>query len=249
MNKQFSAKTIHSSSGLLAVVCLVAAGVTLQASARRHVRQDATPPVVDPGPVSGPPSDAVVIFDGRSMANLKGEGHGDPRWTLGKGYMEVTDTGGLFSRQEFADCQIHVEWAEPAVVKGDGQGRGNSGVYVMGRYEIQVLDSYKNPTYANGQCGALYARNAPLVNSSRKPGEWQTYDIVFHPPKAGADGKVQDGSLTIFQNGVLIQDHIPVSDQSTPGAPFSTIGEKGPLYLQDHGGDKVRFRNIWVRPL
>ena len=106
-----------------------------------------------------------------------------PKWKLGNGYMEVTDTGGLFSRQEFGDCQIHVEWCEPTKLEGDGQGRGNSGVYVMGRYEVQVLDSYNNPTYANGQCGALYSRFAPLVNSSRKPGEWQTYDMVFHAPK------------------------------------------------------------------
>jgi hypothetical protein len=239
-------KTLRSLAASTILGSALVAGLTLYAHA---AHQDPTPPVVDPGPVGGPPADAVVVFDGKSFNGLHGEGHEDVKWKLGNGYMEVTDTGGLFSKQEFGDCQIHVEWAEPADAKGEGQGRGNSGVYLMGRWEIQVLDSYNNPTYANGQCGALYARNAPLVNSSRKPGEWQSYDMVFHWPKKGSDGQVHDGSVTILQNGVLIQDHIPVSAEPTPGSPLNGLADKGPIYLQDHGGDKVRFRNIWVRPL
>ena len=143
---------------------------------------------------------------------------------------------------------MHVEWASPSVVKGDGQGRGNSGVYLMGRYEIQVLDSYNNKTYFNGQCGAFYGHNAPLVNACRKPGEWQTYDIIFHAPKKLADGKVQPGSFTVLHNGVLIQDHIPVGGEPTTAAPLHGFAEKGPVYLQDHG-NPVRFRNVWIRPL
>jgi hypothetical protein len=162
--------------------------------------------------------------------------------------METTPHGGLLSKEEFGDCQVHVEWASPSVVKGDGQGRGNSGVYLMGRYEIQILDSYKNPTYYNGQCGAFYGHNAPLVNACRKPGEWQTYDIIFHAPKQLPGGKVEPGSFTVLQNGVLIQDHIPVGGAPTTAAPLGGMAAKGPLYLQDHG-NPVRFRSVWVRPL
>jgi len=118
-------------------------------------KPDQEPPVVDPGPVGGPPADAVVLFDGKDLSRFRGERTVEPKWKLANGVMETTPQGGLFSRQEFADCQLHVEWAAPSVVKGDGQGRGNSGVYLMGRYEIQVLDSYHNPTYPNGQCGAF----------------------------------------------------------------------------------------------
>ena len=144
--------------------------------------------------------------------------------------------------------QLHVEWATPAEVKGDGQGRGNSGIYLQGRYEIQVLDSYNNKTYFNGQAGAFYGNFAPLVNASRKPGEWQSYDIVFHPPGAGADGKTgQTGSFTVLHNGVLVQDHVPVKAPTT-AAEFKDAAATGPLILQDHG-NPVRYRNIWIRRL
>ena len=162
--------------------------------------------------------------------------------------METTTFGGIFSKQEFGDCQLHVEWTSPTVVKGDGQGRGNSGVYLMGRYEIQVLDSYNNKTYFDGQAGAFYGNNAPLVNACRKPGEWQAYDIIFHVPKLLPDGKVQPGSFTVLHNGVLIQDHIPVKGEPTTSAPLRGLLPQGPLYLQDHG-NPVRFRNVWVRRL
>ena len=154
----------------------------------------------------------------------------------------------MLTREEFGSIQLHVEWATPAEVKGEGQGRGNSGVYFQGRYEIQVLDSYQNPTYPNGQASAFYGHNAPLVNASRKPGEWQSYDIVFHPPQPGADGKVKPGSFTVFHNGVLVQDHIPVNGEATVAAQFNGVTPKGPLLLQDHG-NPVRYRNIWLRKL
>lgn len=206
------------------------------------------PPMVDPGPLGGPPSDAIVLFDGRDLSRFRGERSPEPRWRLGDGYMEVTPTGGLFSKEEFGDCQLRIEFATPAVVQGDGQGRGNSGVYLMGRYEIQVLDSYHNPTDPKGQCGAFYGHHAPMVNASRPPGEWQSFDIIFRAPKLLADGQVQPGSFTVLHNGVLIQDRIPVGGQPTAAAPLSGVAASGPLYLQDHG-NPVRFRNIWIRRL
>jgi Domain of Unknown Function (DUF1080) len=218
------------------------------AFAADQAKQEKAPPVVDPGPIGGPPSDAIVLFDGKDMSKFRGQNSPEPRWKLENGVMETTSGGGLLSKEEFSDCQLHVEWASPSVVKGDGQGRGNSGVYLLGRYEIQVLDSYNNPTYFNGQAGAFYGHNAPLVNACRKPGEWQTYDIIFHAPQQQPDGHTKPGSFTVLHNGVLIQDHIPVDGQPTTAAPLSGVANKGPLYLQDHG-NPVRFRNIWIRRL
>lgn len=206
------------------------------------------PPIIDPGPVGGPPSDAIVLFNGKNLDAFRGEKSSEPRWKLENDVMETTPFGGIFSKQEFGDCQVHVEWTSPTTVKGDGQGRGNSGVYLMGRYEIQVLDSYNNKTYFNGQAGALYGFSAPLVNACRKPGEWQSYDIIFHVPKLLPDGKIQPGSITVLHNGVLIQDHIPVTGEPTTSAPLKGLSPKGPLYLQDHG-NPVRYRNVWVRQL
>ncbi len=206
------------------------------------------PPVVDPGPVGGPPGDAVVLFDGKDLGQWRAQNGGEPKWKLGDGCVETTQGGGIFSKEEFGACQLHVEWAAPSVVKGDGQGRGNSGVYLQGRYEIQVLDCYQNKTYPNGQTGAYYGHAAPLVNVCRKPGEWQSYDIIFHPPKQLPDGKTEDGSITVLHNGVLIQDHVAVKPQATTAAPLNGVVEKGPLFLQDHG-NPVRFRNVWIRRL
>jgi hypothetical protein len=206
---------------------------------------DAEPKIVNPGP---PPADAIVLFDGKDLSKWQGANRGEAKWKLVDGAMEVNGTGSIMTREEFGDVQLHVEWAAPTVVKGEGQERGNSGIYLQGRYEIQVLDSFGNKTYSNGQAGAFYGHNAPLVNASRKPGEWQTYDIIFHPPRAGADGKVIAGSFTVFLNGVLVQDHIPVTGDATTAAKFSGVVPKGPLVLQDHG-NPVRFRNIWIRPL
>jgi hypothetical protein len=233
---------------LAALAGLVLAAVSGGLAGADAPKQDREPAVIDPGPVGGPPSDAVVLFDGKDMSKFRGERSVEPQWKLDGGVMETTPHGGLLSKEEFTDCQVHVEWASPSVVKGDGQGRGNSGVYLMGRYEIQVLDSYNNKTYPNGQCGAFYGHVPPLVNVCRKPGEWQTYDIIFHAPKKLAGGKIQAGSFTVLQNGVLIQDHIPVGGEPTAAAPLHGLADKGPLYLQDHG-NPVRFRSVWVRRL
>lgn len=211
-------------------------------------KEDPQPSIVDAGPVGGPPSDAIVLFDGKDLSKFRGEKKTEPGWRVENGVMESTPPGGIFSKEEFGDCQVHVEFSTPSNVKGDGQGRGNSGVYLMGRYEIQVLDNYNNKTYPNGQCGALYGFFPPLVNACRKPGEWQAYDIIFRTPKKSADGRIQPGSFTVLHNGVLIQDHVPVQGDGTTASPLRGFAEKGPLYLQDHG-NPVRFRNVWVRRL
>ncbi len=206
------------------------------------------PRVINPGPLGGPPSDAMVLFDGKDLAPWQGMKGGEAKWLVADGCMTVNRTGDIRTRQEFGDVQLHVEWAAPAEVQGEGQGRGNSGIYLQGRYEIQVLDSYQNKTYFNGQAGSFYGHNAPLVNASRKPGEWQTYDIIFHAPKSIGDGKVEPGSFTVFHNGVLVQDHVPVKGEATTSAQLKGVAARGPLVLQDHG-NPVRYRNVWIRPL
>lgn len=209
------------------------------------------PPVITPGATfshgAPPPSDAVVLFDGRDLSQWTGPEGRPPTWLVRDGFAEVRE-GGITTKEEFGDIQLHIEWASPAVVTGKDQGRGNSGVYFQGRYEIQVLDSYENPTYFDGQAAAFYGNAAPLVNASKKPGEWQTYDIVFRAPKRGADGKLIPGSFTVFHNGVLVQDRTPIKGDATTAAPAQGVVPKGPLHLQDHG-NPVRYRNIWVRKL
>jgi hypothetical protein len=232
---------VRCSSWLLVSVGILSFSGALRAG-------QAEPLVVDPGPPGGPPSDAIVLFDGKDVGQWKSEAGTPALWTVEDGYMEVNGTGNILTKEEFGDVQVHVEWATPSVVKGEGQGRGNSGVYLQGRYEIQVLDSYQNRTYPNGQAGALYGVAAPLVNVSRKPGQWQTYDIIFHPPKPGSDGKVEPGSVTVLHNGVLVQDHTPVVGQATTAAAFKGAVPQGPLLLQDHG-NPVRYRSVWVRRL
>ncbi|MDG1671771.1 MAG: DUF1080 domain-containing protein, partial [Akkermansiaceae bacterium] len=175
------------------------------------------PKVVTPGAAVGaPPSDAVVLFDGSEKSfkeNWSDTKGGASKWKIVDGAMEsVRGAGYIQSKAKFGSCQLHIEWASPAQVKGNGQGRGNSGVFLMGNYEIQVLDSFKNQTYADGQAGALYGRSKPLVNASRGPGEWQTYDVIFHRPLFDKEGKVtRRATFTVLHNGVLIQNHTILS--------------------------------------
>jgi hypothetical protein len=209
--------------------------------------KETEPPVVDPGPPGGSPADAVVLFDGKDLSKWKSGSGGPAKWKVSEGAMTVNGTGNLLTIEEFGDVQVHIEWASPSEVKGNDQGRGNSGVYLQGRYEVQVLDSYQNKTYFNGQAGAVYGIAAPQVNVSRKPGEWQTYDIIFHPPKLKADGKtVAPGSITVLHNGVLVQDRTLIAGTATTAAELKGVSATGPLLLQDHG-NPVRYRNIWVR--
>jgi hypothetical protein len=219
------------------------------------------PPVITPGTESTPdkpgkaPSDAIVLFDGKDLSNWTSTEKDVPtKWIVKDGALISTKKSGYIrSKQEFGSCQLHVEWATPTEVVGKSQGRGNSGVFLMGQYEVQVLDSFENPTYPDGQAGALYGRKAPLVNASRKPGEWQSYDIVFHRP-IFQDGKVvKRATFTVFHNGVLIQDHYELSGGTGwlgghAVTEYEPHGDKGPLELQDHG-NPVLFRNIWVREL
>lgn len=204
------------------------------------------PPVVDPGPVGVHPSDALVLFDGTDLSQWEG---GD-KWLIQEGYAECRG-GGIRTKESFGDCQLHIEWAAPAEVKGSGQGRGNSGVYFMDRYEIQILDSYENETYYDGQAGALYKQMPPLVNASRKPGEWQTYDILFEAPRFDGDGKLErPGYVTVLHNGVVIQNHTEIQGSTAWDRPpqYEPHPPKAPISLQDHG-NPVRFRNIWIREI
>lgn len=205
------------------------------------------PRVIEPGP---PPSDAIVLFDGKDLSQWNGE-KGAAKWEIRDGVATVNGTGSISTKQEFGDCQLHVEWATPEKVEGEGQGRGNSGIILQGRYELQVLDSYINKTYYHGQAGAIYKQYAPLVNACRKPGEWQTYDVIFHAPRFGADGKLEKpGTVTVLQNGVLVQDHVEIKGSTGPaGAPrYHAHPLKQSLVLQDHH-NPVRYRNIWIREL
>lgn len=204
------------------------------------------PKVITPGSATKAPSDAVVLFDGKDMSAWDG---GD-KWKIEDGAATVRG-GGATSKQSFGSCQIHVEFATPEKVVGDGQGRGNSGVYIQGLYEVQILDSYDNKTYFDGQCGAIYKQMPPLVNACRKPGEWQEYDIVFTAPKFAADGKLESPAfITVLQNGVLVQNHFQLEGgTSWDAAPkYTPHAPKLPLSLQFHG-NPIKFRNIWVREL
>lgn len=204
------------------------------------------PKVVTPGENGSPPSDAVVLFDGKDLSQWEG-GH----WHV-NGDGTVTDNGGdMHTKQSFGPMyQLHVEWAEPEKTEGlHSQGRGNSGVFLADRYEIQVLDSYDNPTYYDGQCAAIYKQWPPMVNANRKPGEWQTYDIVFESPLFDDNGKVKKpGYVTVFQNGIVVQNHTKILGSTAwdTGPHYEAHPPKQPIRLQWHG-NPVKFRNIWVR--
>lgn len=211
------------------------------------------PPIVAAVP-ERPPSDAIVLFDG---SNLDAWTVNDPNlWKIEDGAMVVvrqrpTPATNIHSRQGFGDVQLHLEWRTPAEVKGSGQGRGNSGVFFMDHYELQVLDSYQNETYVNGQAASIYKQHAPLVNASRPPGEWQSYDVVFIAPRFNADGSVaRPARMTVFHNGVLVQHDVVLRGPTVHrGEPkYVAHAAKLPLRLQDHG-NPVAFRNIWVREL
>ncbi|TAD94067.1 MAG: DUF1080 domain-containing protein [Bacteroidetes bacterium] len=210
-------------------------------------------PVVKPGKTAADaPSDATVLFDGTSLKAWETESGANPAWTLADNAMTVKPSaGGIRTKQAFGSCQLHVEWRAPAVVKGEGQGRGNSGIIFMGRYELQVLDNYNNTTYSNGQAASIYKQHIPLANACRPPGEWQTYDVIFTAPEFYEDGRVKNAArFTVFHNGVLVQNNVTAwGNVQYIGIPeYVKHPEKLPLLLQDHG-DLVSFRNIWVREL
>jgi hypothetical protein len=203
------------------------------------------PKLVTPGDHGQPPSDAVVLFDGKNMDAW----NGGSKWVIADG--AATASSAVSSKRAFGDCQLHLEFAAPREVRGKGQGRGNNGVGLMGaRYEVQVLDSWDNPTYLDGMCAAVYKQRPPLVNASRKPGEWQTYDIVFEAPRFREGKLTRPAYVTVLHNGVLVHNHVEILGETAYDRPprYRPHPEKLPLVLMYHG-DPVRFRNIWVREI
>jgi hypothetical protein len=210
------------------------------------------PPVVQPVEVNGePPEDAIILFDGTSLDNWERRDGSDVLWTLGDGYMTVTPrTGDITSKQKFKDIQLHIEWRAPEVINGEGQGRGNSGIFLQERYEVQVLDNWENLTYSNGMTGSIYKQHIPLANPAKRPGEWQTYQIFFKSPVFNDDGELEKPArITVLLNGILVQNNVEIYGNTVYiGEPsYSAHGEAG-IRLQDHG-DYVSYRNIWVREL
>jgi hypothetical protein len=228
----------------------------------KHI-MDPEVPIIEPGKVdSDPPSDAIILFNGKDLNEWDEMGFGPNRtmtkkpavtWVIKDGAIEASQSSGsLTTKRSFEDFQLHVEWRTPSVVTGEGQGRGNSGVIIQGNYEIQILDSYNNRTYKNGQAGAVYMQYAPLVNVSRKPGEWQSFDIIYTAPRFKNDSTFfTPPRVTIFHNGVLIQNNVEIQGPTvSPGIPQYIVKAHGPapFTLQRHSGT-LAFRNIWIREL
>jgi len=211
-------------------------------------------PVITPGKNSGDaPSDAIILFDGKDLSKWNNRDGANPSWELKDDAVTVVKgTGEMKTKQEFGDIQLHIEWRSPSTVEGEGQNRGNSGIFFQGLYELQVLDSYENTTYSNGQAGSMYKQHVPLVNASRKPGEWQAYDVVFTAPRfSETSGRIiSPAYITVFHNGVLIQNHVALAGGTQyKGLPvYKAYSSKGPISLQDHG-TPVSYRKIWVREL
>ena len=233
----------------LIYLCAFLLFVSFNISAQTTNNNYAEPRIVTPGTGSSAPSDAIVLFDGKDFSKWESVIGGDVKWKLDGNVMTVVKgTRGIQTKQSFGDCQLHIEWRTPEKIEGEGQGRGNSGVFFQKLYEVQVLDSYNNKTYYDGQAGSIYTQNPPLVNVCRKPGEWQTYDIVFMSPRFNSDGKVEiPARITVFQNGVLVQNNFVIE-----GTTYNKDGYqphyKMPLLLQNHE-NPVSFRNIWIREL
>jgi len=206
------------------------------------------PEVAPPTTPGQPPADAIILFDGKDLSKfISARGGGEPKWKVENGYVEIVPgTGDLLTKEKFGDVQLHAEWASPAEVKGDSQNRGNSGFKLMRLYEIQVLDSVNNPTYADGAAGSIYGQWPPMVNVSRKPGEWQSYDLIFETPTFNDQGTVvKQGAITLLHNGVVVQHAMKLTGATSNGVfvPHST---EEPLLIQDHNSP-VRYRNIWIR--
>jgi len=227
----------------------------LQPDGKWHVHDPARPqpPIVSPGNFSqlaAPPSDAIVLFDGKDLSHWTDRNGNPPPWKLNDGVM-VSARQDIQTKEQFGDLQLHVEFREPTLATGEGQGRGNSGVFLMGRYEIQVLDCYDNKTYADGATAGVYGQHPPLANACLPPGEWQSYDIIFNVPHFGPAGELlSPGYVTVLHNGVVAQNHQAIRGATgwkSPGQ-YTPHGPTGPIALQFHN-NPVAFRNIWVRPV
>lgn len=255
MHKRVSAGALIAGLTTLAAVGANAGESSELSDAERAARTEVwepAPPVVDT-PAGKGPSDAVVLFDGTDLSAWEGEEGGPAEWRVEGGAMTVVPGGGgIRTREAFCDVQLHLEWRAPADIVGyDGQDRGNSGVFLQERYEVQVLDSHDNPTYANGQAASIYKQHIPLVNASRAPGEWQAYDILYTAPRFDDDGDLDaPAQVTVLHNGVLVQHEAEIQGTTEwIGQPsYDEAHDCAPLYLQDHDAS-VSFRNIWVREL
>ncbi|CAN5334076.1 DUF1080 domain-containing protein [soil metagenome] len=209
------------------------------------------PRVVQPGKENSPPSDAIILFDGKDLSKWEAVKGGQPKWEVRDGAFTVAKgAGDIRTRQGFNDIQLHIEWRAPAEVRGEGQGRGNSGIFFQEHYELQVLDSYNNRTYSNGQAASIYKQTMPLVNASRSPGEWQVYDVIYKVPEFDGEYLKTPATITVFHNGVLVQHNTQIRGTTEfRGLPQIKPHEDNmPLRLQDHG-DPVSYRNIWIREL
>jgi hypothetical protein len=249
---------------LLVLACLLA--YTQFASAQKKLNIDSLAgllevwvnvPLVTPGITNADaPSDATILYNGNGLGAFQKKDGSPAGWRIDAdgAVTDIKGAGDLITKEAFGNCQLHIEFREPAEVKSSGQGRGNSGVYLMGKYEIQVLDSYNNPTYSNGQAGAVYKQHVPLVNASRKPGEWQSYDIIFTAPLFKENGDLESPArVTVMHNGVLIQNNVTILGTTdwVMKPKYKKHAAKLPLMLQDHGddGNPISYRNIWIRNL
>ncbi|MEY3056710.1 MAG: hypothetical protein RLZZ614_1255 [Bacteroidota bacterium] len=249
---------------LLVLACLLA--YTQFASAQKKLNIDSLAgllevwvnvPLVTPGITNADaPSDATILYNGNGLGAFQKKDGSPAGWRIDAdgAVTDIKGAGDLITKEAFGNCQLHIEFREPAEVKSSGQGRGNSGVYLMGKYEIQVLDSYNNPTYSNGQAGAVYKQHVPLVNASRKPGEWQSYDIIFTAPLFKENGDLESPArVTVIHNGVLIQNNVTILGTTdwVRKPVYKKHAAKLPLMLQDHGddGNPISYRNIWIRNL
>ncbi|ATL49004.1 hypothetical protein COR50_18530 [Chitinophaga caeni] len=210
------------------------------------------PKVIQPGTSTNTaPSDAIILFDGKNLNHWESEKGGPAQWTISGGAMTVKKgTGVIKSKEKFEDFQLHIEFRTPEKVVGEGQGRGNSGIFMQSYYELQVLDNYNNVTYSNGQAGSFYKQRIPLVNACKKPGEWQTYDVIWTAPRFNEDGSLKSPArATVLQNGVLVQNNVSLDGETLYiGKPSYKAHGAMPFILQDHG-NPVSYRNIWVRRL
>lgn len=236
----------------LTTIFLLIFSSTINVLAQDNIMEEVAPKVVIPGKNDSAPSDAIVLFDGTDLSNWCAADGSEAKWKLEDGAMTVVKGAGcIYTKQSFGDCQLHIEWRSPKEVTQEGQSRGNSGIIFQRRYELQVLDSYKNPTYFDGQAGSIYNQSPPLVNVSLKPVEWQTYDVIFMAPRYSSEGELEiPPRITVFQNGVLIQNNFIIKGVTMPYVTFDAY-YKDQLQLQDHGddGNPVSYRNIWIREL
>ena len=249
---------------LLVLTCLLASTQFVTAQKKLNVDSLAgllevwvNVPLVTPGITNaGAPSDATILYNGNGLGAFQKKDGSLAGWKIDAdgAVTDIKGAGDLITKEAFGNCQLHIEFREPSEVKSSGQGRGNSGVYIMGKYEIQVLDSYNNPTYSNGQAGAVYKQHVPLVNASRKPGQWQSYDIIFTAPLFKENGDVESPArVTVIHNGVLIQNNVTILGTTdwVMKPKYEKHASKLPLMLQDHGddGNPISYRNIWIRNL